>query len=142
MPRDRSEAVSVIGLAEFQRELRQVDSKLPRELRTAGNEAAGNIVSDAQGRASAQGGALGKAAPSIKAASQQRNAAVAIGGGSYPFALGGEFGGQGRPSTMQFQPHRGTQGYALYPAIRSGRAEFMETYADMIDRLMRSAFPD
>lgn len=141
MPTDRSQAVRVEGLADFQRELRQLDSKLPRELTAANKKAAELVAEKARGKATSLGGVAAKTAPSIKAAAEQRRSKINIGGARAPWALGAEFGGQGRPTTMQFQPHRGRQGYFLYPTIRDTRDEFMDVYERAIDQLMRAAFP-
>lgn len=139
---DKSQAVRIEGLAEFQRELRQVSSDLPKELKAANLLAAQFVATRARGRAEGLGSVAAKTAPSIKAAAEQRRAKVALGGGAFPFAMGAEFGGKGRPTTQQFQPHRGTQGYFLYPTIRSSRDEFVEVIARAIDQLMHRAFPN
>lgn len=139
------EPVRVEGLREFQAELRKLDQKLPRELRVAGNEAAAIVVRDAQGRAQGRGGVAAKTAPSIKATSEQRGARVSLGGTRFPFAMGAEFGGRGRPTTQQFAPWTGSDsgaGYFFYPAIRETRDQVTDAYADALDRLMRDAFPN
>lgn len=141
MPTDKSRAIRVEGLADFQRELKALDSKLPRELAKANKDAAELVASHARSRASGLGSVAAKAAPSIKAAAEQRRSKVTLGGPQYPYALGAEFGGQGRPTTMQFQPHRGREGYFLYPTIRDDRDEFMDAYERAIDQVMRAAFP-
>lgn len=136
--------IRVEGLREFQAELRKLDQKLPRELRVAGNEAADIVVRDAQSRARGRGGVAAKTAPSIKASSQQRGARVSLGGARFPFAMGAEFGGRGRPTTQQFAPWSGSDsgaGYFFFPAIRGSRDEFMDVYETALDRLMRAAFP-
>lgn len=131
----------VHGLAELQRELRNVDKTLPRQLRVVNLKAAEIVATEARGRASGLGGAIGKAAPSIKAMAQQRSAAVRIGGAKYPFALGGEFGSI---RFRQFQAWRGSgaeAGYALYPAKRAKTPQIMDMYLRMIDEIARPAFP-
>jgi hypothetical protein len=134
--------VRVEGLAEFQRALKAMDDKLPRELSKANKAAAEMVATKARAKASAQGGVAAKAAPNIKAAAEQRRSKITIGGPKAPYGLGAEFGGQGRPSTMQFKPHRGREGYALYPTIRDTETEFMELYGKALDELTRRAFPD
>lgn len=144
MPTDRSLAVRVEGLADFQKELKRLDQKLPRELQKANKRAAELVADAARTRATGLGSVAAKAAPSIKAAAEQRRSKVSIGGARYPFALGAEFGGQGRPTTMQFAPWSGSDtgaGYFLYPAIRETRDEFMDAYDDAIEQLTREAFP-
>lgn len=134
--------IDVDGLRIFQRDLRAVDKELPRQLRVINLKAATLVADDARGRAEAAGGALGKAAPSIKPVAQQRSAGVRIGGARYPFALGGEFGSI---QYKQFQPWRGNgsdAGYALYPAKRANTERIVDMYGDMLLDLARIAFPD
>ena len=45
---------------------------------------------------------------------------------------GVEFGGRKRPSTMQFLPHLGTTGYALWPTIRQELPDIMDRWADAL----------
>lgn len=133
--------VRVVGLRDFQAELRKIDKQMPRQLRVVNLKAAELVASDARSRASAQGGAIGKAAPSIKAVAQQRSAAVKIGGDKYPFALGGEFGSI---TYRQFPAWRGSgagAGYALYPAKRAKTGDVIELYGDLMDDLAKRAFP-
>lgn len=159
-----SARVDVQGLREFQKQLREIERTLPRELRLAGNEAAEVVVDEAVDRANALGGVAAKAARSLRAASGQREAAVKLGGAAYPFALGAEFGGglhgRGNPTarggyTTQFLPWRGNQwtfrglefsqhatGYFLHPAIRDKQADVVEAYGRAVDRLALAAFPD
>lgn len=137
-----TETVRVEGLADFQRELRKLDSKLPRELRVANLKAAEVVASDARSRAASLGGVARKTAPSIKAAAEQRRSKVTLGGPRFPYALGAEFGSI---QHTQFKPWTGSDsssGYFLYPAIRGTRDEFMDAYEDALDQLMRAAFPD
>lgn len=140
MSTDRSEAIQIKGLKELQQELRRLD--FGGELRKANLKAAEVVATSARSRAGGAGGVLRKTAPSIKAAAEQRAAKVNLGGPSYPWAMGAEFGGRGRPTTQQFKPWRGPQGYALYPAIRATKPEFMDVYEKAIEDLFRRAFPD
>lgn len=137
---DKSEAVEVTGLRDFLAALKAVDFN--RDLGKAHKRAADMVASKARSKAESLGGVLAKAAPSIKALSQQRAAAISLGGATFPFALGAEFGGQRRPTTQQFVPWTGHTGRALYPTIRDTREEFLKLYADEIDELMHRAFPD
>lgn len=148
MPRyTANESLRIVGLAEFQRELKHVSKELGGDLRKANLAAAEVVASSARSRATSQGGVAAKSAPSVKAAAEQRRAKVAIGGAKYPFALGAEFGAKRYP---QFKPWRGNQwqpdvagvGYFLHPAIRETRDAFMDAYERAIDQLMRRAFPD
>lgn len=136
------EVVRVEGLADLQRELRRLDSKLPRELRLANLKAAEVVATAARSKASSLGSVAAKTAPSIKAAAEQRRSKVTLGGPKYPFAMGAEFGSI---EYAQFKPWTGSDsssGYFFYPAIRGTREEFMATYERALDQLMRAAFPN
>lgn len=149
MPTDRSQAVKVEGLKDFQRELRSIDTKLPRELTKANKNAAELVASRARHKAASQGGVASKTAPSIKAAAEQRRSKVNIGGLAFPFALGAEFGSK---QYLQFKHWRGNRhdegmepgsgvGWFLYPTIRETRDEYIEIYTRSINEVMRKAFP-
>ena len=124
-------AVKVEGLVEFQRALRAADKKLPRELGAGNKQVAEIVAKEARKRAPNRSGRLAK---SIKGAKQQRRAVVQAGSPSrVPYAAVQEFGWPARGIAPQ--PY-------LYPAIADTREEVEEAYGDMIDRLMRRAFPD
>lgn len=146
--------VSVKGLPELQRSLREIDRTAPRELRKVNLEAARLVANSARARARSLGGVAAKVAPSVKASAQQRAAGVSIGNDSYPMALGAEFGaGQEtrrsrRNGTYvgyrQFKPWRGNDrdaGYFLYPTIRDRMVDVIEIYTegigDILDRHFR-----
>jgi hypothetical protein len=139
MPKVSSGAgIRVEGLNEVNRALRALGGReFQAELRDAGKEVATYVASDARGRAQGLGGVAAHVAPSIAASAGFTSAGVSFGGGSQPAAMGAEFGGQGRPTTMQFQPHRGHEGYFIYPAIRDN-GEFIErTYLGAVDDILR-----
>lgn len=136
------ERIEVHGLIDLQRDLRAINRDLPKELRVVNMKAAELVADDARGRATAAGGALGKASPSIKAVAQQRSAGVRIGGSKYPFAMGGEFGSI---AYKQFKPWRGSggdAGYAVYPAKRDNTDRIVDMYGDALDELTKKAFPN
>ena len=139
MPRIQSGAgVRVEGLAEVNRALRALGGReFQAELRDAGKEIATEVAADARGKAQSLGGVAAHVAPSISASAGFTSAGVSFGGAAHPAAMGAEFGGQGRPTTMQFQPHRGHEGYFVYPAIRDN-GEFIErTYLGAVDDILR-----
>lgn len=133
----KGDGVSVEGLAELRRALKQVSAEAPKELSAAGKEVAGFVADDARGAASSLGGVAGHVAPSIRAAAAGGGGAVALGGTAYPMAAGAEFGGQGRPTTQQFKPHLGRTGYFLYPTIRRDADRIQSEFVDKLDHLMR-----
>jgi hypothetical protein len=123
-------------LAGLQRDLRAIDKALPKEIRLAGNEAADIVVKEAQRRArSGRRGQAVRLAPTIRALSEQRAAAIAFGSARFPDAFGWEFGSI---QYRQFPGWRGNStgaGYAVWPAIRETRDEFMQAYQDRLERL-------
>jgi len=134
--------ISIEGLPELQAALRLLDRDLEKELRKANREVAKFVADDARSAASALGSTAAKAAPSLKASAGSAYAGVSLGGGAYPFAAGAEFGGQRRPTTMQFEPWRGTgedAGYFLYPTIRRDAERIEEEYGAALDDLIRRA---
>lgn len=133
-----SAGVRVEGLAEVNRALRALGGReFQAELRTAGKEIATEVAGDAQSKAYSLGGVAAHVAPSISASAGFTSAGVSFGGGAHPAAMGAEFGGQGRPTTQQFQPHRGTTGYFVYPSIRDN-GEFIESaYLDAVDVILK-----
>lgn len=143
----REDAVRVIGLAEFIRDIRALSGDLS-DLRRVHLDAAQLVANDAERRARALGGVAAKTAPTIRAAAEQRHAKVALGGARAPFGLGAEFGAK---RFAQFKDWRGNQwqpdvnngvGYFLHPAVRATRERFVEIYADALHQLSRRAFPD
>jgi hypothetical protein len=154
MPKDSSVAIDVVGLRDFQRELRSLDKTFPREMRVANKKAAEPIADDTRASFSSRGGVAPKVAPSVKVKAQQREASISIGGDKYPYAMGAEFGGglhgAGNPTsgggyTTQFPPHRGNgagAGYSLYPSIRKNKEKVVNIYGDLIDDLAKASFPD
>lgn len=133
----KGEGVNVEGLAELRRALKAVSDTAPKELNAASKKVAGLVADDARGDAAGLGGVAAKVAPSIKGSGTARGGAITLGGTSYPMALGAEFGGRGRPTTQQFQPHLGRTGYFVYPAIRANGDRIESTYSDLLDDLMR-----
>ncbi len=146
--------IEIRGLVDFQRALRELNSKLPRELGTINKQVADFVVERAKGRASSLGPLWSRAARSLSSARKQRVALVRLGGSRYPEALGAEFGairniprltarGEVR-GWNQFREWRGNgsdAGYFLYPTIRQDTPEIIEMYGDLLERLAREAFP-
>lgn len=86
-----TDAIKIDGLKQFSRNLKTLDSDLPKGLRLAFNEAASIVVDDAKGRAPS---ASGRARKSIKAASTRTKARVSAGGGRAPYYPWLDFGGR------------------------------------------------
>jgi hypothetical protein len=133
----KGEGVNVEGLAELRRALKAVSATAPKELNAASKQVATFVADDARSTAEGLGGVAAKVAPSVRGSGTARGGAIALGGSSYPMALGAEFGGQGRPTTQQFKPHKGRTGYFVYPAIRANSDRIADTYTELLDDLMR-----
>lgn len=128
--------VSSQGLNKLNRDLKAISKDAQRELNEANVRIAKKEGSRAQAAAFALGGVSALVAPGIVGSGGNAWAGIRL--GSHPAALGAEFGGQGRPTTMQFRPHRGTEGYAVYPTIRRDsediEREWTESITDLMDR--------
>lgn len=145
--------VNVRGLKDLQKALREIDKQLPRELGTASQKVSQHVVDTATLKAKALGPLEARAARSLKAARQQRVAAITFGGARYPEALGAEFGaGQniprpvlrhGRQTTArgynQFRAWRGSStgaGYFLFPTIRREGDRVVELFDQVLSELI------
>lgn len=129
--------IEIIGLAEFQRELRRLDAQFPKELRIANKMAAELIAEPTRSSFESRDGVAPKVAASVKVLAQQRSAAVKIGGTRFPYAMGSNFGSR---KFTQFPPPVEPD-YSLYRTIAANREAVVDTYADMVDRIARHAFP-
>lgn len=50
--------------------------------------------------------------------------------------FGAEFGGGGRPTTRQFRPHKGHDGYWLWPTLRDDADDMLDAYQQLIDKVL------
>lgn len=148
MPRIRSGAIEVEGLAELNRALKQLGKETQRELRDASKEVATEVASEAAAAARALGGVAARVAPTVKASAGVTSAGVGFGGSAAPEAGGAEFGAnRERERTRktgtyvgyrQFQPWRGNgeqAGYFVYPTIRRNSEHIADTYLEHINEL-------
>jgi hypothetical protein len=136
--------VVVRGLDDFLRDLKAASTTLPRQV-TAGHRRAAKVVEAAsRAKAEAQGGAIGKAKMGIRAAATRRTAKLVLDGVRHPYIFGGEFGAK---RFRQFEPWRGNRwapdsdngvGYAVHPAVRETREEFVEAYAVEIEKVLEA----
>lgn len=132
------------------RTLRTLTPEASKQLRDASQAIAGDMADVARSRASGIGGAMSLVGPTIRA-TRDRVPALAMGGSTRipgrsgdrqtvgDLLWGAEFGGQGRPRTMQFLPNLGTTGYAFWPAVRDESDHAMEQWsqalADALDAI-------
>lgn len=137
--RIKTGAIEVHGLAQLNRALRELDSDLPKELRSTNKKVAEKVASGARGRAQSLGGVAAHVAPSLRATAGVRSAGVAGGGAAYPMFGGAEFGSYRYP---QFKPWRGNgsdAGYFLYPEIRDEAPNIEDEYREALNDLIRKA---
>lgn len=130
-------AIRVTGVSELAAALKAMEPGMERQLRVANKEAATLVASGAKGAATALGGVAAHVAPSITASAGVKSASVGLGGPAYPMAAGAEFGGGRRPTTRQFKPWLGHEGYFLYPTIRRDSEAIREEYLKAFDMLAR-----
>jgi hypothetical protein len=127
----RSRVYTVEGA---QRALRQLPKHLQKEMRKASQDIAQDIATAASGMARSQGGVASHVAPSIKA-KRDRYPVIVLGGGRLGGpAYGAEFGGGARPRTRQFEPHRGTRGYFMFPTVRDRSDEAMGAWLKALQK--------
>lgn len=112
-----TEPIKVDGLAEFSRNLKKLDTELPKKLRVTLNDVAQLVVDKAQPKVPRRSG---RAAKSIKAKSTRTQARVAAGGSKVPYYGWLDFGGRvGRRKSVKRPVLQ--KGRYLYPAYESLR---------------------
>lgn len=131
--KDRMLAAEVRGLKELQRELRAADPELARQLQQVNKQLVESVADEARSAAAASVSNRSKA--SIRPQASGREARVVAGGPRVPEFYGQEFGGGKRPRTRQFPPHRGREGYFLWPTVRRRLRVASEEWADIFDEI-------
>ena len=129
--------IRIEGLNETVAALKALGIKAEVGVRLANKAAATEVATGARGAAYSLGGVAAHVAPGIKASAGVKSGSVSL--GNDPAAAGAEFGGQGRPTTQQFKPWLGQQGYFLFPTIRRDSERINETYREALDRVIREA---
>lgn len=140
MPRINASGQGVLadGLNKLNRDLRAISKEAQGELKKANVDVAKQEASRAQGAAYSLGGVAAHVAGGISGGGGNAWAGIRL--GTDPAAPGAEFGGQHRPTTMQFKPWRGSgagAGYFLFPTIRRDNEEITRTWAQSIEDLMK-----
>lgn len=130
------DGIRIHGLAELNRDLKAVGKDAQSELKKANVDVAEREGKRAQAAAYSLGGVAAHVAGSIKGGGGNAWAGIKFGSGQ-PAAMGAEFGGRGRPTTQQFQPWRGHEGYAIFPTIRRDSEDITRQWTDSIEDLMR-----
>lgn len=163
----RSRAIAVIGLRDFQRELKKVITEGGQTgealLKDANWRVAQYVVEKAQARAATVGRMQAKAAEGMKASRTGNRAQLSVNiDKNSPFFYGAEFGakpdilrserraagwaGPGRyRGYRQFLPWRGNKGevgYFLFPTLREESDNIREMYGKELDQIMKAVFPE
>lgn len=132
-----SEAVKVIGLAEFGRSLKRIDSDLPKALRIALNQSADVVIGYVRPRVPRQSG---RAAASIKAKSTRTAVRVSAGGKQAPYYPWLDYGGRvGRKKSVKRAFL--AEGRYLYPGYFQARdsGQFQAILTKALTELAESA---
>lgn len=130
------ERITVTGLREFQRALKDLDAGLPKMMRIVLNDASGVVIDWARPRMPSRSG---RARASLKARSSQRESRVAIGGNRAAWVPWLDFGGEGRrPGRPAARPFL-RDGRYLYQALKVRRAEVTEIMSAGLTELAKDA---
>jgi len=140
------------GIAGLNRALRKLPKETKATLTDASKEIAEDVAADARARAARIGRGWKHLGPTIRAEKSSKPG-VKMGGsrrlkgrkGSRQtvgdLLWGTEFGGRGRPTTQQFLPHLGLEGYALWPAVRGESDNTAERYSEALMSALESMAP-
>lgn len=129
------EKVSVVGLAEFSRALKRMDSEAPKGLRLAANEAAQHLIDSTRPKMPSR---TGKARQSLKARSTRTAVRVSMGGPRAPYTPWLDYGGRvGRGNSVR-RPFI-KEGRYLYPTYHQERATFQGILQDALVKVAEGA---
>lgn len=129
--------VEIEGFDAFRKDLRAFGRDATRDLAKANKELSEQIADKASTRAANLGGVARHVVPGIKSVGRGNGVFVRLDGASQPAIFGAEFGGGARPTTRQFQPHVGRQGYFLYPTIAEVKdSDIDKTYGQIMENLL------
>jgi len=130
-----ADAIRIDGLAEFSRNLKKLDSDLPKALRVALNEAADVVVAYARPLVPRR---TGRAQASIKARSTRTEVRVQGGSARAPYYPWLDFGGRvGRNRSVQRTFMK--EGRYIYKGYFAKRAEFEEVLTRALVDVARQA---
>lgn len=155
--------VAVKGLSEFKRELRKIDSAIPKQMQVANKDIAKEVSDAARTNARSAGGIWSKAASAITPRATAEAASVGVSATSRaPMALPAFWGARARTGwfgnpfkygdyTSQHPEWVGntwdaasrSEGpYVINYTLLEESDRVVELYGDAIDRLSAAAFPD
>lgn len=131
------------SIAGLNRALRGLQGEAKAELTATSQQIAGDVAAGAQGLAASVGRGWKYLGPTIRAEKSSKPGVKLGGSRRLPgrkganqtvgdLLWGTEFGGRARPTTMQFLPHLGTTGYALWPTVRAMSDETGRRYSEAL----------
>jgi len=136
----RGGAARIDGLQEFAKQLRGTGTGLQKALTETNKHFAEQVVVTALVNIATPVSSRVKA--SVRGLATQKEGRVVAGGARAPEFWGQEFGGRKRPRTMQFQPHKGREGYWLYPAYREVVKEIPDQFWENAEKnVLGKIFP-
>ena len=106
---------------------------LPARAQVGADRVAREVAAVEAGRIRAGAGVAGRQASRAAASVHAQGAAIAGGG---PFFMGSVFGGQGRPSTMQFRAYK-ARSYWFFTTLRDDVSDTFERFAGVVEDLAR-----
>ena len=121
------------GIRQFERAVKDIQDQLPKQVKEAAQQIAKDWISAARNKASRP--AAREAAQALSVGSDTEGATLV---NNHPMFYGEEFGGQARPATMMFPPHKGRTGYWLFPAARENAEKFQRVWDAAIDEATKS----
>ena len=131
----------VLGLKKFLRVLNKLPKELNNEVRDASQAIANDLADHAKQAAHTPQAQL---AASVLKAKRDRIPKVVVprtkvrgNARATDIFYGAEFGGQRRPTTMQFPPHMGRRGYFLYPTARARGKHYFDMWSDAVDKAFK-----
>src|SRR5262245_7361093 len=130
-----AEAIKVTGLAEFSRNLKKLDSDLPKALRVALNEAADVITDYARPRIPKR---TGRAARSLKSRSTRTEVRVSAGGNRAPYYPWLDFGGRVGRARSVSRPFL-KDGRYIYAGYFARKHQFAEVLEEALLKTVRAA---
>lgn len=131
--------IRVTGLKELRKGLKEADATFPKQLQRANKSIAAELVPEARAAMAGHSPRAGsRAIGTIRALASGTRAQIAGGSNGVPWYMGHEWG------SIRFKqfPVKNPEGYALYPTIKANRARMIERYGEVLDELLRSAFPE
>ena len=139
-------SIPVEGAEHIKEAFRDLPDTAKNTLRQQGTVLASGQAAKIRARAEADSAQSRLIAPSIRAGINQDFPAVMVGGSGHvaghadvqysDVVFGAEFGGKKTILTQQFRPHKGKQGYFLFPQMREDAQDLIDAYVDAIDRVL------